>query len=135
MKLVLSALVGATSSILGEAPVLAERDGLSPAQTLEMIVESTVASPLIGDKQDMIGRMDFSPAFSVVQMMKDFTLITEAGRKKQVPMFLANLILQRYAAASNVGYSEQNFSALFDWMRVTYGLAGTPCLTGAHRKT
>lgn len=126
MRLVLSALVGATSSILGEALVLAERGGLSPARTLEVIAESTVASPLIRYKQDMIARMDFSPAFSVVQMMKDFTLITEAGRKKQVPMFLANLILQQYAAASNVGYSEQDFFALFDWMRVTYGLAGTP---------
>jgi hypothetical protein len=38
-------------------------------------------------------------------------------------MFVANLILQQYAAASKAGYANQDFFALFDWMRVTGGLA------------
>ena len=122
MKLVLNTLVGATSSILGEALVLGERGGLTPAQMMQVIGESAVASPLIAYKQDMIAQMDFSPAFSVTQMIKDFTLITEAGRDKQVPMFVANMILQQYTAASNAGYSEQDFFSLFDWMRVAGGL-------------
>jgi 3-hydroxyisobutyrate dehydrogenase-like beta-hydroxyacid dehydrogenase len=123
MKLVLNTLVGATSSILGEALVLGERGGLSPTQMMEVITESAVASPLIAYKKEMIAQMDFSPAFSVTQMIKDFTLITEAGRDKQVPMFVANMILQQYTAASNAGYSEQDFFSLFDWMRVAGGLA------------
>lgn len=122
MKLVLNTLVGATSSILGEALVLGERGGLTPAQMMAVISESAVASPLIAYKTDMIAQMDFSPAFSVTQMIKDFTLITEAGRDKQVPMFVANMILQQYTAASNAGYSEQDFFSLFDWMRVAGGL-------------
>lgn len=123
MKLVLNTLVGATSSILGEALVLGERGGLTPAQMMEVISESAVASPLIAYKKEMIAQMDFSPAFSVTQMIKDFTLITEAGRDKQVPMFVANMILQQYTAASNAGYSEQDFFSLFDWMRGAGGLA------------
>lgn len=123
MKLVLNTLVGATSSILGEALVLGERGGLTPAQMMDVITQSAVASPLIAYKQDMIAQMDFSPAFSVTQMIKDFTLITEAGRDAQVPMFVANMILQQYTAASNAGYSEQDFFSLFDWMRVAGGLA------------
>lgn len=123
MKLVLNTLVGATSSILGEALVLGERGGLQPAQMMEVITESAVASPLIAYKQEMIAQMDFAPAFSVTQMIKDFTLITEAGRDKQVPMFVANMILQQYTAASNAGYSDQDFFSLFDWMRVAGGLA------------
>lgn len=126
MKLVLNTLVGATSSILGEALVLGERGGLSPAQMMEVITESAVASPLIAYKKEMIAQMDFAPAFSVTQMIKDFTLITEAGRDKQVPMFVANMILQQYTAASNAGYSEQDFFALFDWMRVASGLPDQP---------
>lgn len=123
MKLVLNTLVGATSSILGEALVLGERGGLTPGQMMEVISESAVASPLISYKREMIAQMDFAPAFSVSQMIKDFTLITEAGRDKQVPMFVANMILQQYTAASNAGYSEQDFFALFDWMRVAGGLS------------
>jgi 3-hydroxyisobutyrate dehydrogenase-like beta-hydroxyacid dehydrogenase len=122
MKLVLNTLVGATSSILGEALVLGERGGLTPGQMMDVITESAVASPLIAYKRDMIAQMDFSPAFSVTQMIKDFNLITEAGRDKQVPMFVANMILQQYTAASNAGYSEQDFFSLFDWMRVAGGL-------------
>lgn len=123
MKLVLNTLVGATSSILGEALVLGERGGLTPAQMMEVISESAVASPLIAYKQAMIAQMDFAPAFSVTQMIKDFTLITEAGRDKQVPMFVANMILQQYTAASNAGYSDLDFFSLFDWMRTAGGLA------------
>lgn len=122
MKLVLNTLVGATSAIIGEALSLGATGGLSDRQMMEVIAESAVASPLIRYKQDMIAQRDFSPAFSVVQMMKDFTLITEAGRSQQVPMFVANLILQQYTAAANVGYAEKDFFALVDWMRVTYGI-------------
>ena len=122
MKLVLNALVGATASILGEALVLGEKGGLTADQMMGVISQSAVASPLMDYKREMIATMDFSPAFSVTQMMKDFTLITDAARDKQVPMFVANLILQQYTAASNAGYSEQDFFALFDWMRQTSGL-------------
>lgn len=116
MKLVLNTLVGATSSILGEALVLGEKGGLTPAQMMDVIIESAVSSPLIKYKRDMIAQMDFSPAFSVTQMIKDFSLITDAGREKQVPLFLSNVILQQYTAAANAGYAEQDFFALFDWM-------------------
>ena len=117
MKLVLNTLVGATAAILGEALVLGESGGLTPAAMMEVIAESAVASPLIRYKKEMIEMMDFSPAFSVAQMTKDFTLITEAGRDKQIPMFAANMILQQFIAAANAGYAQQDFFALFDWMR------------------
>jgi 3-hydroxyisobutyrate dehydrogenase len=122
MKLVLNTLVGATSAILAEALMLGEARGLTAVQMMDVISESAVASPLLNYKRDMIAKGDFSPAFSVVQMLKDFTLITQAGREKNVPMFVANLILQQYAGAANVGYSEQDFFSLVAWMREAYGL-------------
>lgn len=122
MKLVLNTLVGATSSILGEALVLGAKGGLDAKQMMDVISESAVASPLVKYKKDMISNMDFTPAFSVTQMAKDFMLITDAGRANQVPMVVANTILQQYIAASNVGYADQDFFALFDWMRESGGL-------------
>lgn len=124
MKLVLNTLVGATSSILGEALVLGAKGGLAPRQMMDVISESAVASPLVKYKKEMISNLDFTPAFSVSQMIKDFMLITEAGRTNQVPMVVANTILQQYIAASNVGYAEQDFFALFEWMRKGGGLVG-----------
>ena len=89
---------------------------------MDVIAESAVASPLVKYKKEMISNLDFTPAFSVSQMIKDFMLITDAGRSNQVPMVVANTILQQYIAASNVGYAEQDFFALFDWMREGGGL-------------
>lgn len=122
MKLVLNMLVGATSSILGEAMLLGGKGGLSTSSMMDVIVESVVASPLIRYKQDMLAQMDFTPAFSILQMIKDMQLITKAGQDKNVPMFIANQILQQYEVAANVGYAERDFFSLFDWMRTSYGL-------------
>lgn len=122
MKLVLNTLVGATSAILGEALVLGAAGGLTDGQMMDVIAQSAVASPLIQYKHEMIAQRDFSPAFSVLQMLKDFSLITGAGRARQVPMFVTNLILQQYSAAARVGYAEKDFFALVDWMRSTYGI-------------
>lgn len=123
MKLVLNMLVGATSSILGEAMLLGKQGGLTPSSMMDVIVESAVASPLIRYKQEMVAHMDFAPAFSVLQMIKDMQLITRTGQEKHVPMFMANQILQQYEVAANVGYAEHDFFVLFDWMQTSYGLA------------
>lgn len=123
MKLVLNTMVGATAAILAEALLLGEKGGLQPAQMMDVIAESAVGSPLIKYKKDMIARMDFAPAFSVLQMMKDFKLITDAGRDQQIPLPTADLILQQYVSAANAGYGEQDFFSLFDWMHHGGGLA------------
>lgn len=126
MKLVLNTLVGATASILAEALALGAAGGLDDAAMMAVIVDSAVGSPLLRYKQTMIAEHDFSPAFSVAQMIKDFTLISDTGRAQRVPMLAANLILQHYMAAANVGFGEQDFFALVPWMRVIYGLDTNP---------
>ncbi|MCR9122545.1 MAG: NAD(P)-dependent oxidoreductase [Phyllobacteriaceae bacterium] len=117
MKLVLNTMVGATSSVLSEALVLGEAGGLDRRAMMEVICESAVVSPLIKYKVDAIETNDFAPAFSVGQMIKDFSLITEAGQSNGVPMFNANLILQQYIAAANSGLEKSDFFALVQWLR------------------
>lgn len=117
MKLVINNLLGATSAVLAEALMLGASGGLSPARMMEVIAQSAVASPLIGYKREMVVRGDYAPAFSLGQMHKDFSLISQAGRDRQVPMFLTNLVLEQFTAARNRGQGERDFFALIDWMR------------------
>ena len=117
MKLVLNTFVGATSAILSEAVLLGEAGGLSRAQMMEVLAESAVASPLIGYKRTAIENDDFSPAFSVEQMVKDFTLICEAGNRQHIPMFTTSFILQQYHAAVAAGHAEDDFFVLVKWLR------------------
>lgn len=115
MKLVVNMLVGATSAILAEALSLGESGGLSRERMMEVIGESAVASPLLKYKTDAVVSGDFDPAFTVAQMIKDFSLIQGAANANNVPQFVTGLILELYRAAANSGLKEADFFALVKW--------------------
>ncbi|MCA0872233.1 NAD(P)-dependent oxidoreductase [Seohaeicola saemankumensis] len=115
MKLVLNTLVGASSAVLSEALAVGASGGLSRADMMGVICESAVASPLFKYKQQAVVNDDFSPAFSVSQMIKDFTLISEAARRNGVPLLTTGLILELYRSAANAGMQDEDFFALVKW--------------------
>ena len=115
MKLVLNTLVGASSAILAEAVALGASGGLTHASMMDVICESAVASPLLKYKAETVVSGDYAPAFTVEQMIKDFSLISDAGRANGVPMLTTGLILELYRAAANSGLREQDFFALVKW--------------------
>jgi 3-hydroxyisobutyrate dehydrogenase len=115
MKLVINTLVGGTSALLAEALSLGASGGLTRADMMEVIGESAVASPLLKYKTVPVVSDDFSPAFSVLQMIKDFTLISDAARTNGVPLMTSGLILELYRAAANAGLKDEDFFALVKW--------------------
>ena len=112
LKLVVNSLVGATSSLLAEALALGLKGDLSLSDMLEVIGQSAVASPLLGYKKDMVVKGDYSPAFTVEQMIKDFDLIMDTARADHVPMSLAALVRQRYEQAFVDGNGQRDFFVL-----------------------
>ena len=86
LKIVLNAMVGATSALLAEALTVGLKGGLDLAAMLEVINNSAVASPLIGYKTKMLCSGDFTPAFPVTGMMKDFDIALEIGRAEHIPL-------------------------------------------------
>lgn len=117
MKLVLNTLVGATAAFLGEAMALGESGGLDAATMMEVICESAAASPLLKYKKAAVSAGDYTPAFSVAQMIKDYELILGAARDKSVPAPTTSLTLELYRAAANSGRSEEDFFSLVAWTR------------------
>lgn len=115
MKLVINTLVGASSAILAEAVALGESGGLTRASMMDVICESAVASPLFKYKTDAVVSADYAPAFTIEQMIKDFSLISDAGRANGVPLLTTGLILELYRAAANSGLRDQDFFALVKW--------------------
>ena len=115
MKLVINTLVGGLSALLAEALSLGESGGLTRASMMEVIGESAVASPLLAYKTQTVVADDFSPAFTVLQMIKDFTLISDAARSNDVPLLTTGLILEQYRAAANAGLKDADFFALVKW--------------------
>jgi len=115
MKLVINTLVGGLPALLAEALSLGESGGLTRASMMEVIGESAVASPLLAYKTQTVVEDLFSPAFTVLQMIKDFTLISDAARSNGVPLLTTGLILEQYRAAANAGLKDADFSALVKW--------------------
>ena len=115
MKLVINTLVGGTSALLAEALSLGASGGLSRASMMEVIGESAVASPLLKYKTATVVADDFTPAFTVEQMIKDFTLISDAARAGGVPLLTTGLILEQYRIAANSGLKDADFFALVKW--------------------
>ena len=115
MKLVINTLVGGLSALLAEALSLGTSGGLTRASMMEVIGESAVASPLLTYKTQTVVADDFSPAFTVLQMIKDFTLISDAARSNGVPLLTTGLILEQYRAAANAGLKDADFFALVKW--------------------
>lgn len=115
MKLVLNTLVGASSAILSEALSIGASGGLTRSDMMNVICESAVASPLLKYKQETVVSGDYAPAFTVSQMIKDFTLISEAARRNGVPLMTTGLILELYRSASNAGMQDEDFFALVKW--------------------
>lgn len=112
LKLAINSMLGATSALVAEALALGEKGGLDRATMLDVVLSSAVASPLIGYKRDMLVRGDFTPAFSVSQMMKDIDIILSVGRADHVPMPVNALIRQIYEQAYHSGRGEADFFAL-----------------------
>lgn len=115
MKLVINTLVGGLSALVAEALSLGESGGLTRASMMEVIGESAVASPLLTYKTQTVVADDFSPAFTVLQMIKDLTLISDAARSNGVPLLTTGLILEQYHAAANAGLKDADFFALVKW--------------------
>lgn len=117
MKLVLNTLVGASSALLAEALSVGASGGLSRTDMMEVIGASAVASPLFTYKARAVIDDDYTPAFTVDQMIKDFSLISDAARHNGVPLLTTGLILELYRAASNAGLDNMDFFSLVKWQQ------------------
>jgi 3-hydroxyisobutyrate dehydrogenase-like beta-hydroxyacid dehydrogenase len=112
LKLVLNAMVGATSALLAEALAIGRSGGMDMSTMLEVINNSAVASPLIGYKTRMIAEANYTAAFPLSGMIKDFDLALSVGHEAKISLPLLSNIRQTYEAASNQGLGEQDFFAL-----------------------
>lgn len=114
LKLVLNALVGATSALLAEALTLGQKGGLDTATMLEVIGESSVGSPLINYKREMLTSRDYTAQFTAGQMIKDLDLILGSGHSGHVPLPLLSGVRESFEAALAQGHGNDDFFILFE---------------------
>lgn len=121
MKLAVNSVVGATAALVAEAIAFGVKGGLDVKSMLEVMNVSSVASPLIRNKTGKLIDGDYSPAFTVIQAMKDLDLMLAVGKDDHCPLPIAAQIRQQFEMAYAAGEGESDFFVL---TRQALALAG-----------
>ena len=123
LKLAINHLVGSTAVLLAEALTLGTKGGLDWAEMLEVIGESVAASPLVKYKLDPLKNRDFSPAFSSRQMLKDMSLVVDAGADAGVPMIAAALVREQFARYAEGDGADLDFFSIVRAVEAQAGIS------------
>lgn len=121
MKAALNLMIGMTVLTIAETLTLGRRAGLNPDQMLEILGRSSVRSPHLERKGRMMIDGDFTPAFALKYMQKDFDLIMEAAHELRLPLFASAIAHQVYTAANVSGFGDEDYAAVVRFLERAAG--------------
>jgi 3-hydroxyisobutyrate dehydrogenase len=115
VKLMVNMIVAVTPAIIGEALAFGGRLGLDWTQMIDALSRSSVASPLIGYKAEMLKARDWTPAADVDLVAKDLDLALAIGQREGAPMPICALARQIAAAYQASGEGGLDFFRVATW--------------------
>jgi 3-hydroxyisobutyrate dehydrogenase len=122
MKLVVNLMIAQTSAMLAEALTLGRKGGLNWQDMWQVLGASAVASPIVKAKAVQLAVRDFTPTFTVEQMIKDLDLILDAGRAVHAPLAQTALTQQLMYAAMAQGDGQDDYAAIIKTVERSAGL-------------
>lgn len=122
MKLVVNLMIAQTSAMLAEALALGRKGGLAWGDMWQVLGASAVASPIVKAKSAQLSQRDFTPTFTVEQMIKDLMLILGAGADSHVPLPQTALTFQLMQAALAQGDGQDDYAAIIKTVERSAGL-------------
>jgi 3-hydroxyisobutyrate dehydrogenase len=123
MKLVVNLMIAQTSAMLAEALTLGRKGGLDWQAMWQVLGNSAVASPIVKAKAVQLAQRDFTPTFTVEQMIKDLDLILGAGATNNVPLLQTAMTQKLMHAAVVQGDALDDYAAI---IKVVERGAGLP---------
>lgn len=122
MKLVVNLMIAQTSAMLAEALALGRKGGLDWGDLWAVLGASAVASPIVKAKAVQLAQRDFTPTFTVAQMIKDLGLILGEGAASHVPLPQTAATLQLMQAAMAQGDGAEDYAAIIKTVERAAGL-------------
>ena len=98
-KLVNNLVLGGFLAILSEAIALAEELGFDRSEALEVLENGAGRSLVLSAKKAKFLDEDFSPHFSVKNMLKDLDYLSEMARKVEKPLPIISEVRELYRSA------------------------------------
>ena len=134
VKLAINLMIAILAQSISEALVLGEASGVSRAALLEVMGRSAVGAPFVKYKTEPLLRDDFSATFTTLLMEKDIDLALAAAHKAGVELPLAREMKTHLRATAEAGYADDDFIALFRYLRSGSRLDETEALPSTNRQ-
>ena len=123
MKLVVNLLIAQTSAMLSEGLALGRKGGLDWQDMWQVLGASAVGSPILKAKSVQLSQRDFTPTFTVEQMLKDLDLILGAGQAAHVPLLQTAMTRELMHAAVAQGDALDDYAAIIKAVERSAGLS------------
>ena len=118
MKLCGNFLIATAIEAIGEALVLAEKNGIDRVRLADMLGQTLFACPVYQGYGQRIATDRYEPAgFRLALGLKDVDLVLQTAASTQMPMPVASLLHDRFVAAMAKGRSD------IDWAAIALGIA------------
>ena len=130
VKLAINLMIAGLAQLMSEALVLGEAAGVSRRDLLDVMGSSAAGAPFVQYKTEPLLRDDFSATFTTALMEKDINLVLDAAQATGVELPLASEMKALLRAAMEAGYADQDFMALFLYLRSLSGRQAPLPLSG-----
>jgi len=115
--------VVATAQAMAEALALGRKAGLGWDLLLDTIAQSTIASPWLKVKAELMKRRDFTPTMTTHLILKDIDLMLAAAHAGGVNLPLTSATRQVMHAAIDAGYGDEDYMAIIKLAEKQAGLS------------
>jgi 3-hydroxyisobutyrate dehydrogenase-like beta-hydroxyacid dehydrogenase len=117
VKLAINLVIGGLAELMAEALVLSETSGVTRAALLETMGDSAAGAPFVKYKTEPLLRDDYAATFTTRLMEKDIDLVLAEAASAGVLLPLGSELKKRLRAAIDAGYGDDDFMALFPYLR------------------
>jgi len=126
MKLVINLLLGTSMASFAEATVLGEGLGLQRSVIFDVLAGMPQVAPFLFSKRKKMENGNYQAEFPLIWMQKDLHLASVSAYESGVALPLANLAKEVYCLAMRNGHTNDDFSAVYDYLASN----GKPANTG-----
>ncbi len=119
MKIIHNMMLANAMVAFSESLALAKAEGLDEQQAMEILLQSPSAAPFLQGKKEKIQSQVFDPEFPLQHMHKDLRMAARSAQDYRQFAPLANLSKELFAMAVQLGWGEEDFSAIIKLHRLS----------------
>jgi 3-hydroxyisobutyrate dehydrogenase-like beta-hydroxyacid dehydrogenase len=105
-----------------EGLLLAEKGGIPRETAAEVLLNSAIASPMLGYRGPFVLQEPDEVIFNVNMMQKDMLLALEMGRALDVPLPTTSVANEFLTATRAMGFEQKDFAAMYEALARLAGL-------------